>query len=255
MRIQEVRNMSYCQATTYKPLGGLTLDRPLGLGRTCKILPEHFVWQHFSRSCKLQEKVYPRLVVAACHKRLGPVYASSGKGNLDPFSMESLNKAMDGAKKQQSIQGFLMEQMAKITGQGSGGNGGNNNRYGGSGGGSDGPDDESFMDSLYEVVQVVLATVAFVLTYIHIIRGEELYRLARDYTRYLVTGKRTSRLKRAMLNWRDFSDSITKNFSTQDDVYQSPVASEAMWWQQPQKLVHHLGDLFRGNLRPHAQES
>ncbi|VAH49016.1 unnamed protein product [Triticum turgidum subsp. durum] len=257
MRIQEVGNMSYCQATTYKPLGGLTLDRPLGLGRTCRILPQHHsVWQHFSRSCKLQEKVYPRLVVAACHKRLGPVYASSGKGNLDqPFSMESLNKAMDGAKKQQSIQGFLMEQMAKITGQGSGGNGGNNNRYGGSGGGPDGPDDESFTDSLYEVVQVVLATVAFVLTYIHIIRGEELYRLARDYTRYAVTGKRTSRLKRAMLNWRDFSDSITKNFSTQDDVYRSPVASEAMWWQQPQKLVHHLGDLFRGNLRPHAQES
>lgn len=89
--------------------------------------------------------------------------------SFQPFSMESLNKAMDGAKKQQSIQGFLMEQMAKITGQGSGGNGGNNNRYGGSGGGPDGPDDESFTDSLYEVVQVVLATVAFVLTVISLL--------------------------------------------------------------------------------------
>uniref|UniRef100_A0ACD5V513 Uncharacterized protein n=2 Tax=Avena sativa TaxID=4498 RepID=A0ACD5V513_AVESA len=251
--------MNYCQATTYRPHGGLTLDRTLGLGRTCKILPLHSVCQPSSRSCKLQEKVCPRLVVAACHKRLGPVYASSGKGNLDsindPFSMESLNKAMDGAKKQWSIQGLLMEQMAKITGQGSGGNGGNNGRYGGSGGGSDGPEDESFADSLYEMVQILLATVAFVLTYIHIIRGEELYRLARDYSRYLVTGKRTSRLKRAMLNWRDFSDSITKKDSTHDDVYGSPVASESMWWQQPQKLVHHLGELFRSNMRPHAQES
>jgi len=169
--------------------------------------------------------------------------------------MESLNKAMDGAKKQWSIQGLLMEQMAKITGQGSGGNGGNNGRYGGSGGGSDGPEDESFADSLYEMVQILLATVAFVLTYIHIIRGEELYRLARDYSRYLVTGKRTSRLKRAMLNWRDFSDSITKKDGTHDDVYGSPVASESMWWQQPQKLVNHLGELFRSNMRPHAQES
>ena len=82
---------------------------------------------------------------------------------FQPFSMESLNRAMDGAKKQWSVQGFLMEQMSKITGQGSGGNGGNNNRYGGSGGGSDGPEDESFTESLYEMVQILLATVAFVL--------------------------------------------------------------------------------------------
>jgi len=169
--------------------------------------------------------------------------------------MESLNKAMDGAKKQWSIQGLLMEQIAKITGQGSGRNGGNNNRYGGNGGGSDGPEDESFTDSLYEMVQILLATVAFVLTYIHIIRGEELYRLARDYTKYLVTGKRTSRLKRAMLNWRDFSDSITKKDHTQEDAYGSPIASESLWWQQPKKLAHHLGELFRSNMRPHAQES
>lgn len=251
--------MSYCQATIYKPHGGLTLDRPLGLGSTCKLPPLHSAWQRSSRSCKLQEKVYPRLVVSACHKRLGPVFASSGKENLgsanDQFSMESLNKAMDGAKKQWSIQGLLMEQLSKITGQGSGGNGGNNNRYGGSGGGSGGPDDESFTDSLYEMVQVLLATIAFVLMYVHIIRGEELYRLARDYTKYLVTGKRTSRLKRAMLNWREFSGGFTKKDSTQDDVYGSPVGSEPVWWQQPQKLVHNLGNLFKSNLRPQAQES
>ncbi|XP_047068987.1 uncharacterized protein LOC124677029 [Lolium rigidum] len=250
--------MSYCQATVYKPHDGLTLDSPLGLGRTCKLLPLHSACQRSSSSCKLQEKLYPRLLVAACHKRLGPVYASSGKENIgsanDQFSMESLNKAMDGAKKQWSIQGLLMEQLSKITGQGSGGNGGNNNRYGGSGG-SDGSDDESFTDSLYEMVQVLLATVAFVLTYIHIIRGEELYRLARDYTKYLVTGKRTSRLKRAMLSWREFSDGITKKDSTEAGVYGSPVGSEPVWWQQPQKLVHIMGNLFKSNLRPQAQES
>lgn len=252
--------MSYFQATTYKPHGGLTLDRPVaGLGRTCKLLRQHSVSPRFSRSCNLQEKVYPRLLVAAFHKRLSPVYASSGKRNLDfvndQFSMESLNKAMDEAKKQRSIQDLLMEKMAKLMGQGSGGNGGNINRYGGSGGGSDGPEDESFTESLYEMVQVLLATIAFILTYIHIIRGEELYRLARDYTKYLVTGKRTSRLKRAMLNWRDFSDSITKKDSTQDVVSGSPIASEPMWWLQPQKFVNHLGEFFRSNLRPHTQES
>jgi hypothetical protein len=74
--------MSYCQATTYKPHDGLTLDRPLGLGGTCKLLPLRSALQRSSRSCKPQEKVYPRLVVAACHRRRGPVCASSGKGNL-----------------------------------------------------------------------------------------------------------------------------------------------------------------------------
>jgi hypothetical protein len=49
---------------------------------------------------------------------------------FQPFSMESLNKAMAEAKKPRSIQDVLMEQMAKIGGLGSGGNGGNKNRYG-----------------------------------------------------------------------------------------------------------------------------
>uniref|UniRef100_A0A0A9DUP4 Glycine-rich protein n=1 Tax=Arundo donax TaxID=35708 RepID=A0A0A9DUP4_ARUDO len=161
---------------------------------------------------------------------------------------------MAEAKKQRSIQDLLMEQIAKIRGQGSGGNGGNKNRYGG-GGGSDGPDDKSFKDSLYELIQILLATVAFILVYIHIIRGEELYRLGRDCYRYLVTGKRTARLKRAMLNWRDFSESVTKKDSTQDDFYGRPIDSESTWWQQPQKFAHRLEELFRGYLRPHAQES
>jgi hypothetical protein len=80
---------------------------------------------------------------------------------FQPFSMESLNKAMAEAKKQRPIKDLLMEQIAKLRGQGSGGNGGNKNRYGG-GGGSDGSDDESFKESFYELVQILLATVAFI---------------------------------------------------------------------------------------------
>lgn len=96
--------------------------------------------------------------------------------------------------------------------------------------------------------------VSFVMQYIHIIRGEELYRLARDYTRYLVTGKRTARLKRAMLNWRDFSESISKKDSAQED-YGRSHSSESTWWQQPQQLVRRMEELCRGYLRPQAQDS
>uniref|UniRef100_A0A0D9W6M6 Uncharacterized protein n=1 Tax=Leersia perrieri TaxID=77586 RepID=A0A0D9W6M6_9ORYZ len=250
-------SMSYFQATTYKPHNGILVDKvAVGFGSTCKLLRRQAVCSHSTRSSKLQEQVYPRLLlVAACHKRIGPVYASSGKENSDrvndPFSMESLNKAIAGTKRQWSIQDMLADQISKIRGSGSGGNGGNKNRYGGSDGGAE---DESLTESLYEVVQVLLATIAFILMYIHIIRGEEIYRLARDYTRYLVTGKRTSRLKRAMLNWNNFFEGITKD-SVQEGTYKNSVTSEPVWWQQPLKFVHRIEELCRGYLRPHAQES
>ncbi|XP_006652459.1 uncharacterized protein LOC102713263 [Oryza brachyantha] len=249
--------MSYFQATTYKPHNGIVVDKlAVRLGSTCKLLHQRAICSHFSRSSKLREHVYPRLLVAACHQGIDPLYASSGKENServnDPFSMESLNKAIAGAKKPWSIQDMLMAQISKIKGSGSGGNGGNKNRYGGSG---DGSEDESLTESLYEMFQVLLATIAFILMYIHIIRGEELYRLGRDYTRYLVTGKRTSRLKRAMLNWHNFSEGITKKDSTQEETFEGSITSEPMWWQQPLKFVHRIEELCRGYLRPHVQES
>jgi hypothetical protein len=91
--------------------------------------------------------------------------------------------------------------------------------------------------------------------YIHIIRGEELYRLARDYTRYLVTGKRTARLKRAMQKWHSFSESFMQKEGSEEDQYERSAVSKPTWWQQPQKFVHLMQELCRGNWRPHAQES
>jgi len=247
--------MSYFQATTCKPHGGLIVNRPIaGLGSTSQYpLRSHSLGFH-----KLQRKVYPRLVlIAASHKRPTSVCALSGKGNPDNVGdplMESLKKAMADAKKPRPIQDLLKEQMAKLREQASGGGGGNGNRRGGSGG-SGGPEDESFKETLDEIVQVILATVAFILVYIHIIRGEELYRLARDYTRYLVTGKRTARLKRAMQKWRNFSESFMQKEDSEEDKYERPAASKPMWWQQPQKFVHLMEELCRGNWHPHAQES
>jgi hypothetical protein len=83
---------------------------------------------------------------------------------LQPL-MESLKKAMADAKKPRPIQDLLKEQMAKLREQASGGGGGNGNRRGGSGG-SGGPEDESFKEALDEIVQVILATVAFILVVI-----------------------------------------------------------------------------------------
>ncbi|KAF2934698.1 hypothetical protein DAI22_04g181400 [Oryza sativa Japonica Group] len=177
--VRTLGSMSYFQATTYKPHNGIIVDKvAIGLGSTCKLLHERAKCSYSNRFIKLQEQVYPRLLlVAACHNRIGPVYASSGKGNSERVN-----------------------------------------------------------------------------DYIHIIRGEELYRLARDYTRYLVTGKRTSRLKRAMLNWHNFCEGITNKDSVQESTFERST-SEPMWWQQPLKFVHRIEELYRGYFRPHAQES
>ncbi|AQK72449.1 glycine-rich protein [Zea mays] len=277
--------MSNFQATTCKPHSRIIVKKPIAsLGSTC----QYPLYSHALGFHTLQEKVYPRLVlISASHKRLTSVCALSGKGssgtaddgcveymsndsvtilskaifwlvnvNVALFQplMESLKKAVADAKKPRSIQDLLKEQVAKLREQASGGGRGNGNRRGGSGG-SGGPDDESFKETLDEVVQVILATVAFILVYIHIIRGEELYRLARDYTRYLVTGKRTARLKRAMQRWRNFSESFMQKAGSEDDQYERPAVSKPAWWQQPQKFVHFVEDLCRGNWRPHAQES
>lgn len=71
--------MNYFQATTCKPHNGLIANRPIaGLGSTSQYpLRSNALGFH-----KLQQKVYPRLVlIAAFNKRLAPVCASSGKGN------------------------------------------------------------------------------------------------------------------------------------------------------------------------------
>jgi hypothetical protein len=78
--------------------------------------------------------------------------------------MESLKKAMADAKKPRPIKDLLKEQIAKLREQGSGG-GGNRNGRGGSGG-SGGSEDESFKETLDEIVQVIVATVAFILVVI-----------------------------------------------------------------------------------------
>jgi hypothetical protein len=76
--------------------------------------------------------------------------------------MDDLNKALADAKKPRPIQDVLKEKLAMLREQASGGGGGNGNRRGGNGG-SGGPEDESFKESLDEIVQVILATVAFIL--------------------------------------------------------------------------------------------
>lgn len=84
--------------------------------------------------------------------------------------MESLKKAMEGVKQENSVQDKLKQQMQEWKFWGGGDKG--NPPRGGGGGGNSGNDgegasqDESSAEMFDEIVQVLLATIAFVLVVI-----------------------------------------------------------------------------------------
>ncbi|CAL9125422.1 unnamed protein product, partial [Musa textilis] len=112
-----------------------------------------------------QCKVYPRLVHSARKsERCAPVYASGKRGNSksgnEPFSWESLKKAIGGFKRELTVQDMLSEQAWERQFDGNGDNG---ISRGGGGNGSGGPEDEGFAGQFDEFLQVIIAVVGVAL--------------------------------------------------------------------------------------------
>ncbi|XP_010912785.1 uncharacterized protein [Elaeis guineensis] len=209
-----------------------------------------------------RKKVYPRLVYSApTSKRCEPVCAFGAKGSSksqdDAFSMESLKKAMEGVKQEKSLQDMLKQQMQDWKFGGGGGKG--NPPRGGGGGGSDGdgegaPQDESSAETFDEIVQVVLATIGFMLVYIYMIRGEELALLARDYIKYLFGAKETMRLKRAMDKWHKFWENITRKEVVSEGWLARAIVTTPTWWHKPKQLARLVESLYRDYKRQQERE-
>ncbi|XP_008791791.1 uncharacterized protein LOC103708574 [Phoenix dactylifera] len=212
-----------------------------------------------------RKEVYPRLVYRAPkYKRCEPVCAFGGKGSSksqdDALSMDSLKKAMEGVKREKSVQDMLKQQMQEWN-FGGGGDKGNPPRGGGGGGssGSDGdgegaPQDESFAEIFDEIVQVVLATIGFIFVYIYMIRGEELTRLARDYIKYLFGAKKSMRLKRAMYKWHKFYESITRKEVEREDWLERAIVTTPTWWHKPKQLARLVESFYRDYRRQQERE-
>ncbi|XP_073012916.1 uncharacterized protein [Typha latifolia] len=210
--------MSCVRTNIYRPSVQIVVKGSNGRLRRTSSLSQssslHAPYFYASARNKLQQHVvYPKLIYdASYHKRCAPICAVTGNGcsksENEPFSWESLNKAMGELKQKRSIEDLFWEQMQE---RGFGGYGGNrNHRRGGDG---SGPEDAGFAGMLDELLQVVLATIGFIFLYVCIIRGEELTLLARDYIRYLLGAKCSSRLKRAMYRWQEFYESMTRKIS------------------------------------------
>ncbi|XP_077235251.1 uncharacterized protein LOC143877216 [Tasmannia lanceolata] len=184
----------------------------------------------------------PRLVVnAANYQRYTPVCLFGGKGNTEGDSesspwkalVKALEKAMGNFRKEPFVQDLLREQMQER--QFDDGDGGSGNRSSGGGDGSGDSEDEGFAGILDELVQVILATITFILMYIYIIRGEELTRLASDYIRYLFGGRESVRLTRAMYVWGRFGKRLTTKKVVRNDWLEDAILNTPTWRHDPRR--------------------
>ncbi|KAK8934073.1 hypothetical protein KSP40_PGU019403 [Platanthera guangdongensis] len=118
----------------------------------------------------------------------------------EAFSWESVKDAVKGLGNKNKVQDILWDQIRRREFGGDAADGNPPGRPGG-GGGADGTDGEGY-GILEETLQVFLATIAFILVYIYIIRGADLTMLARDYFKYCVCGVQSMRLQRIINKWR-----------------------------------------------------
>ncbi|XP_010526416.1 PREDICTED: uncharacterized protein LOC104803988 [Tarenaya hassleriana] len=165
---------------------------------------------------------------------LGGKDKSDGSDEISPW------KAIENAMGKKSVEDLLREQMQKKEyydggssnnpPRGGGGNGSNGGR------GSEGSGEDGGVKGIVdETVQVVLATLGFIFLYVYIISGEELFRLVRDYIKYLVGGTKSVRLTRAMDGWRRFLDQMSPQRVYNEYWLEKAIVSTPTWYDGPDK--------------------
>ncbi|KAF9591373.1 hypothetical protein IFM89_004058 [Coptis chinensis] len=182
------------------------------------------------------------------YKRCNTVCLFGGErkaGNGDEASpWKSLEQAMQGFRKERSVQDVLREQMQKKEFSDEFGGGGGKPPDSGRGGGSDGSgggsEDEGMAGVLDEVVQVVLATLGFMFLYYYILQGAEITRLAKDIIRYIFTKKQSVRLSRLSYQMQAFYRHLTRKEEVQQDWLERAIINTPTWWHNPARLKRVL---------------
>ncbi|XVE79241.1 hypothetical protein DITRI_Ditri14bG0042200 [Diplodiscus trichospermus] len=170
--------------------------------------------------------------------RLGGEDKSAGNNEGSPW--KAIEKAIGNFGKQKSIEDVLRQQIEKqeYYDEGSGKNppsGGGGYGGGGGGDGSEGSDDEGLSGILDETLQVILATIGFILLYVYIITGEELVRLAKDYIKFLFGGNKSVRLRRAMYKWGKFFEKLTEKKEYDKYWLEKAIITTPTWYDSPDK--------------------
>ncbi|PIA39772.1 hypothetical protein AQUCO_02600320v1 [Aquilegia coerulea] len=152
----------------------------------------------------------------------------AGDGN-EASPWKSLEQAMQGFRKERSVQDMLREEMQKReAGDDFEGGGGSPPGGGGGGGGSGGGSEDEGMDEGFD-------------EYFYILKGQELTRLVKDFTKYIFTKKKSLRLRRAMYQWKAFYRHITRKPEVQHDWLEREIINTPTWWHNPAKVKRELG--------------
>lgn len=180
------------------------------------------------------------------NKALNPICLFGGKGNSrgenKAFSWESVKDAVKdavkGLQQKDVVQNILRDQIKRREFGGDAGDGNPPGRRGGGGGGgsADGTEGDGSDGILEETLQVFLATIAFILVYIYIIRGAELTMLARDYFRYCVGGMPSMRLQRIINKWRSVCEELTWT-EEPEDWLEREIVTTPTWWHRPEQIA------------------
>ncbi|CAL1403483.1 unnamed protein product [Linum trigynum] len=179
-----------------------------------------------------------------------------GRGGNQGLPWESFGEATENFKGK-SIEEMLREQMRNMESNAGGGSGkrkppggGGRGRRGGGGGGS-GDREESGASSFGvsdETLQVILATIGFLFVYFYVINGVEMTRLAKDYIKFLWTGSKSVRLRKAMEKWGSFLQPLLDKKELLKCGLERKIADAARsWFDGPTKYRHILRSYLTSN--------
>lgn len=204
-------------------------------------------------SLKLNATTYNHgLPALRCRQKNTVVCSLGGKDKSDDKGgpWQDFSKAMGNLGKGQSVEDVLRQQIQKQEFyDGDGGNSPPSGGGGGRGGGGSGESgDEGISGIIDETVQVVLATIGFILLYIYIIAGEELTKLGKDYIKYLLGGSKSVRLSNAMDTLESFWKTLSDNKLVYDKYWlEKEILNTTTWYDGPEKYRRMLRSYMEQN--------
>lgn len=197
-------------------------------------------------SLKLNATAYNHgLPALKCRQKSTVVCSLGGKDKSDDKGApwQDFSKAMGNLGKGQSVEDVLRQQIQKQEFYDGDGGKSPPRRGGGGrgGGGSEESGDEGVSGIIDETVQVVLATIGFILLYIYIIAGEELTKLGKDYIKYLLGGSKSVRLSNAMDALESFWKTLSDNKLVYDKYWlEKEILNTTTWFDGPEKYRRML---------------